>query len=255
MKKFFMAASLSLCAIVCTYTLSAQNPDPISTCFVDNYGCVYHLSIYPGDKKGCHTTIGVVTMKGDDGDEMCWAVIGNGCFVNSGSEQNGDVHFVAYNPARDNCATDVDSIVYDGQLKWERKTGTISGGGTLAKYCGGNVVASGSWTATGPCDDDDKKVQSSKGANNNFSFSVLPNPANTSAVIQYTLTKTSTVGVAIYNFNNQLVKVMAAKTQPAGQNSASWNLADASGRKASPGLYKVVITVDGNQYSQTIQVL
>lgn len=255
MKKFFATAMLSLCAIMSSSLLFAQNPNPISTCFVDNYGCVYHLSLYEGDKIGCHTSIGVVTME-EDGEEKTWAVLGNGCFDVGNGEQNGTVHFVAYNPARDNCATDVDSIVYDGTMKWIRNSGEISGSGTWVKYCGGNVVSSGNWTATGPCDDDDDKAtQGSKKAGNNFSFSVVPNPANSSSVIQYSLSKTSSVGITIYNYNNQLIKVMASQIRQAGQYSANWNLTDAAGRKVSPGLYKVVVTVDGTQYSQTVQVL
>ena len=258
MKKLLMTALLLLCAMFSTSLLFAQNPNPLSVCFTDDMGQTYHLSLYPGGQKGCHTSIGVVRLakhRGNIADNMqdrCWAVIGSGCFLNENGLESGVVHFVAYNPARDNCASDPDSIVYDGNMVFTRSTGAISGSGTTADYCNGSVVSSGTWNATGPCDG---MKPASKKSNGAFSFSVVPNPANSTTVIKYSLDKATLVNVVVYNYNNQPVKVLTNNIQQAGQCTASWNLMDAAGRKTTSGLYKVVITVDGKQYSQTLQVL
>lgn len=65
----------------------------------------------------------------------------------------------------------------------------------------------------------------------------FPNPFNTTTRIAYTLPRTLTVKVVVYNLAGQQVRTLVNGTQIAGVHAAFWDGRDAQGQSVSSGMY------------------
>lgn len=64
-----------------------------------------------------------------------------------------------------------------------------------------------------------------------------PNPFNPTTAIEFTLEKTESVNLSIYNERGQLVKTLVSDEVPAGNSRVYWNGTDANGNQVSSGVY------------------
>ncbi len=78
-----------------------------------------------------------------------------------------------------------------------------------------------------------------------ISFDVYPNTASHRATISFSLFKTSSVSIKIYDISGKLVKTMDMKNAAPGLHSVYWDLKNSRGRKVSSGLYFVKIQAEG----------
>ena len=68
-------------------------------------------------------------------------------------------------------------------------------------------------------------------------LSAHPNPFNPQVRIEYGLSETSAVELAIFDVSGRLVRNLVSASKPAGTHSATWNGDDDAGRKVSSGVY------------------
>lgn len=80
-----------------------------------------------------------------------------------------------------------------------------------------------------------------------------PNPFNPTTIIEYSLPTNSTVSLAIYNLNGQLVKIAVNEQQPAGYHSYSWESASAGGASLASGVY--LYRLKAGSFSQTNKMI
>ena len=73
-----------------------------------------------------------------------------------------------------------------------------------------------------------------------------PNPFNPATTIEYSLTQTSQIRLAIYNTLGQEVRLLVEARQVAGVYSAVWDGRDAAGSSVAAGVYLYRLGVDGN---------
>jgi hypothetical protein len=71
-----------------------------------------------------------------------------------------------------------------------------------------------------------------------------PNPFNPSTTIRYSLPRTSTVRLTVYNLLGQQVRVLKDGPQPAGDYMVLWNGQDRRGRPVSSGVYLYRLTTE-----------
>ncbi|MCE2438451.1 MAG: T9SS type A sorting domain-containing protein [Candidatus Latescibacteria bacterium] len=81
----------------------------------------------------------------------------------------------------------------------------------------------------------------------------MPNPFNPSTVIGYQLPEAGLVRLAIYNLLGQEVRVLVNERREAGSFSATWDGADALGRRVASGIYLYRIQAGG--FSATKRML
>ncbi|MCU0607931.1 MAG: T9SS type A sorting domain-containing protein [Candidatus Edwardsbacteria bacterium] len=72
-----------------------------------------------------------------------------------------------------------------------------------------------------------------------------PNPFSSSTEIQFQLSKTGRVNLAVYSVTGQLVKTLASGDLPAGRHSVGWNGKDTAGRAVSSGVYFYRLSASG----------
>ncbi|MBS1729806.1 MAG: hypothetical protein JSS67_03410 [Bacteroidetes bacterium] len=184
----------------------------------------------------------------------------------SGGGHTGNVELHVVNPNMDGCTGGyVDSFIYVGTMTINNSGGvrTYTGSGTWTNYCGGSVFATGTWTASGPCGAgggfqpqiNNGAKQPARTSTDNFQLKISPNPVKNYTNISYNLSKTSNVNITVYNMMNQPVKVLVNENQSNGAHTANWTGQTNSGSKAPNGIYKVVATINGQVYSENIQVL
>ncbi len=73
----------------------------------------------------------------------------------------------------------------------------------------------------------------------------FPNPFNPSTAISFSLPKTGTASLAVYDITGRKVRDLAAGLMTAGAHSAVWNGRDASGRAVSSGVYFARLSLGG----------
>lgn len=84
----------------------------------------------------------------------------------------------------------------------------------------------------------------------------FPNPLADETTIEFSLFVASKIRLDVYNLNGQFVKTLIDnQTYPLGGHSAKWDGTDASGRKASPGMYIYRLSVGKNVISKTMMKL
>ena len=81
----------------------------------------------------------------------------------------------------------------------------------------------------------------------------MPNPFNPSTVIGYQLPESGMVRLAIFNLLGQQVRVLVNEPRNAGAFSATWDGADALGRRVASGIYLYRIQAGG--FSATKRML
>jgi len=69
--------------------------------------------------------------------------------------------------------------------------------------------------------------------------SIYPNPFNPETIINYDISKGSSVSLAVYNAKGQLVKKLLSEYRDAGRHQCLWDGADSTGKAAPSGLYYV----------------
>ena len=65
----------------------------------------------------------------------------------------------------------------------------------------------------------------------------FPNPCNPSTVIKYSIGKTETVKLNIYNIQGQKIRTLVNNCQEPGVYDVRWNGADDRGNHAASGMY------------------
>jgi hypothetical protein len=72
-------------------------------------------------------------------------------------------------------------------------------------------------------------------------LSTSPNPAARRLAFSFHLPESSPVRLLVYDVTGRLVRVVTARTLPAGAHSVSWDLRDQSGRKVPRGVYQYAL--------------
>jgi hypothetical protein len=98
-----------------------------------------------------------------------------------------------------------------------------------------------SWTITGV------KVSATQ---QQYDVEIYPNPVSEFLTIFYTLPLPANVDLSVYEENGQKLKTVVQQSQAAGQHQYQLTLADA--HLQQPGLYVVVLELDGHRFSQKI---
>jgi hypothetical protein len=81
-----------------------------------------------------------------------------------------------------------------------------------------------------------------------------PNPVNKVAELSFTLPRSGSYRLKIYNISGQLIRTLDGKGE-AGQNKVTWNGLDNSGRKAANGVYLYNLNAFGNSATKKMVVL
>ena len=81
----------------------------------------------------------------------------------------------------------------------------------------------------------------------------MPNPFNPSTVIGYQLPEAGLVRLAIFNLLGQEVRVLVNERRDAGSFSATWDGADAMGRRVASGIY--LYRIQAGSFSATKRML
>ena len=81
----------------------------------------------------------------------------------------------------------------------------------------------------------------------------MPNPFNPSTAIGYQLPEAGMVRLAIYNLLGQEVRVLVNETKQAGSFTATWDGADALGRRVASGIY--LYRIQAGSFSATKRML
>jgi hypothetical protein len=82
-----------------------------------------------------------------------------------------------------------------------------------------------------------------------YGMSVYPNPYRDQVNISYTIEKTSTVNLAVYDLKGSLVKVLVNNTEEAGEKNYKFSAKEMG---LSAGAYLVKLTVDGDVSTQKV---
>ncbi len=88
-------------------------------------------------------------------------------------------------------------------------------------------------------------------------FSLLhnyPNPFNPETIIEYTLQKTGTANLTVYNTLGEVVSVLTNKKQVPGRYKVSWNGLDENGRQVSSGVYFFRLFFDAGDASASASI-
>ncbi len=258
MKKVYGFLLVLLCSLFIHHA-SAQCI-AATPCFTDGFGYVYHFSNAQVTGVNVYTAQGTSTAYPST-DVSIKLDLTNGI-------NNGTVKIVTRNAAADGCNSFSDSFIYVGTAQLVKGTNNIvtsfSGSGTWTSYCFGGPLASGTWTASGPCGSG-ATLQKQTGAAPNLGKQALadynkgivasPNPTSSLTTLKYNVKDAGKVNVTIYNSMNQPVKVLVNETKVVGAYSTQWNLLNTNGTKVSSGVYRAVLTTPGGTFTNSIQVL
>ncbi|MEW6050874.1 MAG: FlgD immunoglobulin-like domain containing protein [Candidatus Zixiibacteriota bacterium] len=77
-------------------------------------------------------------------------------------------------------------------------------------------------------------------------------PTNRSVRIEYSLPKTSSVDISVFNVMGQWVADLSRGEQPAGHHTVLWNGADSFGRPVPRGTYIFRMRANGYEQINTI---
>ncbi|MGH1362963.1 MAG: FG-GAP-like repeat-containing protein [Calditrichia bacterium] len=77
-----------------------------------------------------------------------------------------------------------------------------------------------------------------------------PNPFNPSTTIEYSLPRSSTVTLVIYNTAGQKIKTLVNAQQKAGSQMVDWDGTDDSGNRVASGIYLYRLKVEDNIFSR-----
>jgi hypothetical protein len=80
-----------------------------------------------------------------------------------------------------------------------------------------------------------------------------PNPFNPVTSIRYTLPKSGSVSMRIYNAKGELVNTLVDGSMPAGEHRVSWDGADSRGMQAGTGLY--FCRFEAGSFSKTLKMM
>ena len=99
-------------------------------------------------------------------------------------------------------------------------------------------------------------VKTRTGSPTSFSLSQnYPNPFNPVTNIVYTLKKSGTINLTIFNSLGQLVKTLVSKNQTAGEFSVQWNGTDNAGHKVASGVYMYRLDADNQIQTKKMMLL
>jgi FlgD Ig-like domain/HYR domain len=83
--------------------------------------------------------------------------------------------------------------------------------------------------------------------------SIHPNPFNPETTVEFALSSSQPVRIAIYDVRGSQVKHLVDQTMPAGEHRATWNGIDDAGRPASSGIY--FVRMIAGRYEQTRKIV
>lgn len=83
-----------------------------------------------------------------------------------------------------------------------------------------------------------------------FDFNIYPNPFNAVASINYTITKTSSITLELYDILGKKVETLASTIQPAGSYQINWNASE-----YPSGVYFCRLSIDDNSSVKKIVLL
>ncbi len=243
MKKILGFFALLLVTVMSVTKTQAQT---VSACFHDAFG--YYWDVTVTVTGATYTGKGTV----NTGAPFLWkAKISGTCF--------GETTLKATNPQADGCASGyTDNFTYKGTATAALFYGTefrYDGSGTWKSFCSGSVINSGTWDAQ-DCyhNPSPGKINPAGPAGHAVAsqIKVSPNPINSQANISYSVAKSGTVNITVYNSMQQAVKVLVNDFKNAGDYSAVW---DTKTSNVNSGIYRVVAVVDGKTTSTTVQVV
>lgn len=185
------------------------------------------------------------------------------------NDKTQTLHYVATNPAPDNCTYWANSVTFDFIVKKNYSSGTFSNdcgysgslfaSGVRGRCALGTAKANTEGASTAshqmiktplnvpPGEDLLQLLQSKK-------VSVFPNPAVQSTQISFTLDTKLKVSVRIYDQYGNLTRTVAQGTLNEGKHSYTWNLLTEKGNKATKGFYWIKVTTDTEELTQHILV-
>ena len=82
---------------------------------------------------------------------------------------------------------------------------------------------------------------------------IAPNPFVDGTSVKFSMAKSATVTLSIYNVNGQLVKTLVDGEMPAGQQQVTWDGSDTAGNKTARGVYFCRMATEG--FAATEKVL
>jgi flagellar hook assembly protein FlgD len=84
---------------------------------------------------------------------------------------------------------------------------------------------------------------------------IYPNPIRELAIIQFEISKTSTISVAIYNLLGQRVREIYSGEMNSGKKKLTWSIIDDSGKLLPTGIYFLEVKSENYKKSQKVIVL
>lgn len=179
------------------------------------------------------------------------------------------LHYVATNPAPDNCTYWANSVTFDFVVKKNYSSGTFSNdcgysGSLFASGVRGRCSLSGKIIPNGgastashktlktllPVPPGEDLLQLFQGK----TISVFPNPASQSAQISFSLDSKSNVSVRIYDQFGNLTRTVAQGMLSEGKHIYNWNLLNEKGGKATKGFYWIKVNTGDGELTQHILV-
>lgn len=82
-----------------------------------------------------------------------------------------------------------------------------------------------------------------------------PNPAHGQSAIAFYLPVPSEVKLEVYDVSGRLVRLVTAKTLPAGPQSVVWDLRDQRGRRVAKGVYQYSLKVGDARLTGNLTVI
>lgn len=246
MKKSFTLFIVLFVTLLSVTNLTAQT---VSACLHDDAGYKWDLTLTVTG--ATYSGKGKVTVTGAPSK---WRAVVKGTSLI-------DTKLTATNPDADGCLSGfTDKFIYSGNATAGLFYGTefrYDGSGTWKSYCSGSLYNTGVWSATdcyhSPFALSSKISKDGPAVHALASImKVSPNPVNGQANISYSVGKSGTVNITIYNSMQQAVKVLVNDFRNAGSYSAVWDTKTAN---INSGIYRVVAVIDGNTTSTTVQVI
>jgi len=245
-----MKKILTLFTLLCVTGMSVTNlqAQTVSACLHDLYD--YHYEFTMTVTGASYSGKGTVDLNGG------WLWKGK---IKGTSLKNTKI--TATNTQANGCTSGwVDYFVYEGNATAGLFYGSefrYDGSGTWTNYCNGSINSTGSWWAQDCYHYPIVALKASKdgpgrSAATVSSLKVSPNPVNSQATISYSVAKSGSVRITVYNSMQQAVKVLVNDFKNAGTYSMVWDTKTAN---INSGIYRVVAVIDGNTTSTTVQVI
>jgi hypothetical protein len=142
----------------------------------------------------------------------------------------------------------------DTNVTWYYKVRSVKSGNSPWSavydfYYKGTTINTADWTNDGVAGNPNGA------ATHKFSLNQSnPNPARTLASISFSLPRTGSYSLKVYNIAGQVIRDLSGKGI-AGQNTVTWNGKDNSGRQAANGVYMYNLKAFGNTATKKLVVV